>query len=141
MRESNRYCSRILWEGIKERAEELKPRLLPQSTLAKAVNYFLNEYEPLLNYLEDGKLQIDNNLVENAIRPSCVGKKRWLFIGHPDAGWRSAVIYSIIQSCRRRGINPQDYLTDVLGRLPGMKSGEEKTLIPRCWNPAPQDTG
>ena len=47
-----------------------------------------------------------------------VGRRRWLFIGHPDAGWRSAVIYSLIVSCRRRGINPQEYLTDVLRRLP-----------------------
>jgi hypothetical protein len=45
-------------------------------------------------------------------------RKRWLFIGHPDAGWRSAVIYTVIQSCRRRGLNPQEYLTDVLGACP-----------------------
>jgi hypothetical protein len=55
--------------------------------------------------------------VENGIRPTAVSRKRWLFIGHPDAGWLSAVIYSIITSCRRRGANPQDYLTDGLRRL------------------------
>ena len=65
--------------------------------------------------LRDGRFEIDNNLVENDVRPSAVGRRRWLFIGHPQAGWRSAVIYTIIQSCRRRGINPQEYLTDVLG--------------------------
>jgi len=59
-----------------------------------------------------------------------VGRKRWLFIGHPDAGWRSAVIYTIIQSCRRRGINPQEYLTDVLDRLPSMKNHEVKDVLP-----------
>ena len=86
------------------------PRLLPKSSLGKAVNYFLNEYTALVGYLRDGHFCIDNNLVENDVRPSVVGRKRWLFIGHPDAGWRSAVIYTIIQSCRRRGINPQEYL-------------------------------
>jgi hypothetical protein len=57
------------------------------------VNYFLNDYDALVGYLKDGRFEIDNNLVENDIRPAAVGRKRWLFIGHPDAGWRSAVIW------------------------------------------------
>ena len=62
-----------------------------------------------------------------------MGRKRWLFIGHPDAGWRSAVIYSILGSCRRRGINPQDYLTDVLRRLPTMTINQIDSLLPGNW--------
>ncbi|MEK7675857.1 MAG: transposase, partial [Verrucomicrobiota bacterium] len=126
-----------LWRAMKRRAEHLRaqPRFLPQSSLGKAVNYFLKEYIVLVGYLRDGRFEIDNNLVENDVRPSAVGRRRWLFIGHPDAGWRSAVIYTIIQSCRRRGINPQEYLTDVLGRLPAMKNHEVKALLPRCWKP------
>ena len=89
-----------------------------------------------MGYLRDGKYEIDNNLVENDVRPSVVGRKRWLFIGHPDAGWRSAVIYTIIQSCRRRGINPQEYLTDVLRRLPSMTNQQVKELLPSRWKPA-----
>jgi transposase len=98
------------WKAMKRRALKLRadPRILPQSTLGKAVNYFLNEYTALVGYLRDGRFEIDNNLVENDVRPSAVGRRRWLFIGHPDAGWRTAVIYTIIQSCRRRGINPQE---------------------------------
>jgi hypothetical protein len=128
-----------LWRALKRRALELRanPRLLPQSSLGKAVNYFLNEYTAAVGYLRDGRFEIDNNLVENDVRPSVVGRKRWLFIGHPDAGWRSAVIYTIIQSCRRRGINPQEYLTDVLGRLPSMKNHEVKDLLPSRWKPIP----
>jgi transposase len=124
-----------LWRAMKRRALELKahPRWLPQSSLGKAVNYFLNEYTAVVGYLRDGEFQIDNNLVENDVRPSVVGRKRWLFIGHPDAGWRSAVIYTIIQSCRRRGINPQEYLTDVLSRLPSMKNHQVKELLPSRW--------
>src|SRR5207247_1619903 len=122
------------------RAEELKTAVLPKSSLGKAVNYFLNEYQALLVYLQSPQFQIDNNLIENAIRPSCVGKRRWLFIGHPDAGWRSAVIYSILQSCRRRSIETQEYLTDVLTRMPVMKNTEIDQLLPENWKAAPSQT-
>jgi transposase len=127
----------VLWRAMKRRALELKanPRWLPQSSLGKAVNYFLNEYTAAVGYLRDGRFQIDNNLVENDVRPSVVGRKRWLFIGHPEAGWRSAVIYTIIQSCRRRGINPQEYLTDVLRRLPSMTNHQVAELLPSRWQP------
>ena len=99
------------------------------------MNCFLNHYDALTGYLKDGRFEIDNNLVENAIRPTAVGRKRWLFIGHPDAGWRSAVIYAILLSCRRRGINPQDYLTDVLRRLPSVKINQIDSLLPAHWKP------
>jgi len=124
-----------IWESMKTRADELKPLLLPQSTFGKAVNYSLNEYEALKGYLRDGRFEIDNNLVENSIRPTAVGRRRWLFIGHPDAGWRSAVIFSIIVSCRRRGINPQEYMTDVLRRLPMAKTTDIQDLLPANWKP------
>ena len=132
-----------LWRAMKRRALELKanPRFLPQSSLGKAVNYFLKEYTAAVGYLRDGQFQIDNNLVENDVRPSVVGRKRWLFIGHPDAGWRSAVIYTIIQSCRRRGINPQEYLTDVLARLPAMKNHQIKDVLPSRWRPSGPGVG
>ncbi len=127
------------WRQMKGHALKLKadPRFLPRSSLGKAVNYFLKEYTALVGYLRDGRFEINNNLVENDIRPEVVGRKRWLFIGHPDAGWRSAVIYTIILSCRRRGINPQEYLTDVLQRLPAMKNTQVKELVPSRWKPSP----
>jgi transposase len=126
-----------LWLAMKRRAEAIRanPRVLPQSTLGKAVRYLLNEYTALIGYLRDGRFEIDSNLVENDVRPSAVGKKRWRFIGHPDAGWRSAVIYTIIQSCRRYGINPQEYLTDVLQRLPSMTTSQVRDLLPANWKP------
>ena len=95
----------------------------------------VSEYAALTEYLRDGRFEIDNNLVENAIRPRAVGRKRWLFLGHPEAGWRSAVIYSMIGGCRRRGLNPQEYLTDVLGRLPGLKTHQLELLLPCNWKP------
>jgi len=129
-----------IWEEMKTKAEELKPGLLPQSSLGKAIGYFLNEYQPVVGYLERGDFEIDNNLCENSIRPIAVGRKRWLFLGHPDAAWRSTVIYSIVMSCRRRAINPQEYLTDVLSRLPSMKASEINQLVPGNWKPKPVDT-
>lgn len=115
--------------------QSVKERVLPQSPLGKAARYCLAEWAALNRYLSDGRLEIDNNLTENAIRPSAVGKKNWLFIGHPDAGWRSAVIYSIVVSCRRRGIEPWEYLRDVLTRLPAMNQSELPSLLPANWKP------
>jgi transposase len=126
-----------IWEKLQQEAQALQPQLLPKSRLGKAVNYLLNEYTALTGYLQSGTYEIDNNLVENSIRVPAVGRRRWLFIGHPDAGWRSAVIYSLIISCRRRGINPQDYLTDVLRRLPAMNITQIGELLPANWKPAP----
>ena len=122
--------------ALQPQLEALLPGSLPQSPLGKAVKYALAEWGPLTRYLADGRLEIDNNLTENALRPSAVGKKNWLFIGHPDAGWRSAVIYSIIASCSRCGIEPLEYLRDVLQRLPTMKQSDLHTLLPRNWKPA-----
>ena len=124
-----------IWEALKARAVELHPQFLPKSMIGSAIRYFLEEYDALTGYLRDGRYEIDNNLIENSIRPSAIGKKRWLFIGHPDAGWRSAVIYSILVSCRRRGINPQDYVTDVLHRLPTAKTRDIQDLMPSNWKP------
>jgi transposase len=124
-----------IWETMKARADQLKPLVLPQSTFGRGLNYFINEYEALKGYLRDGRYEIDNNLIENSIRPTAIGRKRWLFIGHPEAAWRSAVIYSILVSCRRRGINPLEYMNDVLGRLPGAKTSDIQKLLPANWKP------
>ena len=77
--------------------------------------------------------QIDNNLIENAIRPSAIGKKNWLFIGNARAGDRSAILYTIIGSCRRRGLNPFAYLRGVFTRLPSMTNRQVKNLTPEAW--------
>jgi transposase len=133
--ELRRQMSGPILAALKPRLQSILPSCLPQSPLGKAIKYALAEWGPLTEYLENGRLEIDNNLTENAIRPSAVGKKNWLFIGHPNAGWRSAVIYSIIVSCRRRGIDPWQYIRDVLVRLPAMKQSELPTLLPQCWKP------
>ena len=74
-----------------------------------------------------------NNLVENAIRPTAVGKKNWLFIGEEEAGQRSAILYTVIESCRRREIDPYAYLRDVFTRLPRMTTRQLAEVTPEAW--------
>jgi transposase len=110
-----------------------KRRFLPQSTMGKAIAYALGQWESLLVYLSNGLLEIDNNLIENTIRPTAVGKKNWLFIGEADAGHRSALIYTLIASCRQHGIEPFAYLRDVLTRLPSATTSDIPHLTPAAW--------
>ena len=118
--------------------ELLAGPVLPQSGLGKACAYLLGHWAPLTAHLNYSHTALDTNAVENAIRPSAIGKKNWLFIGHPDAGDRTAVMYSLIVSCQRRGHNPHAYLKDVLTRLPAMTTKDDlRPLLPSQWkNPA-----
>jgi transposase len=129
------FTRKLYW--LKKLATGLRERVLPKSALGKACDYLLRFWSPLTAHLQHGETRLDNNLIENAIRPSAVGKKNWLFIGHPDAGQRSAIIYSIVVSCRRRGIDPLAYLRDVLTRLPTMTTQDDlDALTPARWTPA-----
>jgi hypothetical protein len=106
---------------------------LPQSLLGMAIDYALGQWRTLEIYLADGRVEIDNNLVENAIRPTAIGKKNWLFVGEADAGQRSAIIYTLIESCRRRGLDPYSYLREVLTRLPNMTNHQIPEVTPAAW--------
>jgi transposase len=108
-------------------------RQLPQSPLGGAIDYTLGLWSTLTVYLADGRVEIDNNLVENAIRPTAIGKKNWLFVGDAEAGERSAIIYTVIESCRRRGLDPYAYLKDVLTRLPHMTNRQIPEVTPEAW--------
>jgi transposase len=124
---------------IVERLERAMIRLkrsgrhLPQSLLGIAIDYTMGQWRTLDVYLGDGRVEIDNNLVENAIRPTALGKKNWLFMGDADAGERGAIIYTLIESCRRRGIDPYAYLKDVLTRLPKMTNHQIPEVTPAAW--------
>ncbi len=122
---------------LKKAAQLLAHRSRPSSLLGDACRYLLGQWELLTAHLRSGQTRLDTNLVENSIRPTKLGAKNWLFIGHPDAGERSAIIYSIVVSCRRRGIDPLAYLRDVLTRLPAMSNQHDLTpLTPAHWQPA-----
>jgi transposase len=127
--------SRPVVERIQKACTRLvsQKRFLPQAAISRAMAYALAQQPGLEVYLEDGRIEIDNNLVENAIRPTALGKKNWLFIGEAQAGDRSAVIYTVIESCRRRGIDPYAYLKDVLTRLPRMTMQQVPEILPAVW--------
>jgi transposase len=119
---------------LKKAAQRLLGLSLPRSLLGQACTYLLGHWAPLTAHLRHGRTQLDTNAVENAIRPSKLGAKNWLFIGHPAAGDRAAVIYSLVVSCQRYGHNPHDYLRDVLTRLPAMTTADDlRPLLPAQW--------
>ena len=127
---------RMVIERLGRALKKLQPRYLPQSLMGQAIGYALNQWPMLEGFLEHGEVEIDNNLVENAIRPTALGKKNWLFFGSEEAGQRSAVIYTLIQNCRLQGVEPYTYLKDVLERLPHTTNREVDELTPLKWQQA-----
>ena len=106
------------------------------SSTAKAIDYSLKRWTALVHYIGDGQVPIDNNWIENRIRPIATGRKNWLFAGSLRAGKRAAAIMSLIQSAKLNGHDPQAYLRDVLRRLPTHKASQIGELLPHLWVPA-----
>lgn len=127
--------SRMIHRRLRKAIDKLALRrsILPKSKLGKAISYAINQWPNLETYLDDGRVEICNNLVENAIRPTKLGAKNWLFLGNEESGQKCAILYTIVENCRRLGINPKEYLTDVLTRLPGMVAKDAVTLTPANW--------
>jgi transposase len=103
------------------------------SATAKAIDYSLGRWEALTRYIDDGDLPIDNNWIENRIRPVALGRSNWLFAGSLRAGQRAAVIMSLIQSAKLNGHDPYRYLKDVLERLPTQAASRIEELLPHRW--------
>ena len=103
---------------------------------AKAIDYSLSNWRALMRYLDDGNVPIDNNAVENSIRPLAVGRRNWLFVGSQQAGERAAVMLSLIESAKLNGHDPWAYLKDVFERLPTLKNRDLESLLPHNWQPA-----
>jgi len=108
----------------------IRDRFLPESCAGKAISYTLNLWDKLTLFLGDGRLEIDNNLVENAIRPTALGKKNWLFIGNRNAGQMSAILFTLVAECRRLAVDPHAYLTWALERLPAANTSDLSSLTP-----------
>jgi len=128
-----RYAKcRPVFKRLKARFEELKRTELPSSHLADAASYALNRWRELVRYAKPGfgHVNIDQNPIEGNIRPTKIGAKNWMHIGHPKAGWRSAVIYTIIGTCRLVGVDPFAYLEWVLPKLAAAKSNDTAGLLP-----------
>lgn len=104
--------------------------VLPQSPIGKAIGYTLNRWKELTVYITDGKLNIDNNPVENSIRPIALGRKNYLFAGNHEAAARSAMLYSLLGTCRLQQINPLDWLKSTLAALPSHPVNRVEELLP-----------
>ncbi len=107
----------------------------PRSALAKAMKYTLNRWAALTRYVEDGRLPLDTNAVENAIRPVALGRRNWLFAGSESGGHRAAQMYSLISTAKLNGIEPMAYLTDILERLPTARMKDLEAMLPWNWTP------
>ena len=105
---------------------------LPKSAIGKALAYAINRWGALIRYIDDGMLNIDNNPVENAIRGICVGRRNWLFAGSEAGGRRAAQFYTLIESAKLNGVNPNAYLKHVLTALPSARAKDLDALLP--WN-------
>src|SRR5947207_10564965 len=106
------------------------------TAIVKAIDYSLGRWDALTRFLDDGALPIDNNWVENRIRPIALGRSNWLFAGSLRAGKRAAAVMSLIQSARLNSHDPYRYLKDVLERLPTQPARRIGELLPHTWVPA-----
>ena len=111
---------------------------LPKSPLGEAVGYCRNNWQALNEYAHSGNLSIDNNAAERKLRPVAVGRKNYLFFGSDNGGRTAAVMYSVISSAKRHGIDPWRYLRDVFSRLPDMTVSQLPELLPDCWQDSHQ---
>jgi transposase len=125
--------STLLLAKIKKKLEDHIPGHLPQSPMRKAINYTLGLWTELNVYLQDGRLPIDNNLAENAIRPIALGRKNWLFVGSAAGGHTAAVLMTFTATCRKNKINTWGYLKDVLQRIQAHPASRLHELLPDQW--------
>jgi transposase len=114
------------------------PTMLPKSLFGAAIRYALNRFYTLERYLEVAELQIDSNAVEREIRPVALGRKNWLFCASEAGADASALFYSIIGSCKLAGVDPAQYLTDVLERISEHPASRVSELIPANWKNLPR---
>lgn len=119
--------------SLKEKITALKADETPATATAKACAYVLNQWDRLILYASNGEVEIDNNWCENAIRPLALGRKNWLHVGSEEAGPRVAAIASVIETCRRLGVNVRDYMLDVLPRIADWPNTRIAELTPMAW--------
>ena len=119
--------------GLRRRMDAILQRERPKSAVGKAIVYALGQWDGLQTYLTRGEVPIDNNGVENAIRPCALSKKNYLFIGAVHAGQRAAHFYTLLGSCLRRGLNPRAYLQWLFALLPRATNHTVAELTPAAY--------
>lgn len=110
-----------------------RQKITDASATAKALDYSLKRWAALTRFVDDGRLHVDNNHIENQIRPIAIGRSNWLFAGSLRAGKRAAAVMSLIQSAKLNGHDPYAYLKDVLTRLPTQRASQIGELLPYRW--------
>ena len=118
-------------ESLFEWLIELRIKMSSNSGAANAVDYLLRRKASYVRYLEDGRYPIDNNPIENAVRPIALGRKNWLFVGSELAGQRAAAIMSLVATAKANGVDPFAYFKDTLTRLPTHKNKDIDELLPQ----------
>jgi transposase len=135
-REVRNAQARPLLDSLKQWLEETLGRLSRKSDTAVAVRYALSRWEALLRYVDDGRIEIDNNAAERALRTVALGRKNYLFAGSDAGGERAAAIYSLIGTAKLNGLDPEAYLRNVLSRIAGHPINRISELLP--WNVEPE---
>ena len=131
-----RELTRPIMEAMKTWMETEGIKYSPQSLIGKAVSYAYTRWDNMMRCLEDGRLLLDNNLAENAIRPITLGRKNYLFCGNHEAAVNMSVICSLLATCKAHDVNPRDYLKDIIAQMPyHKKSADEEllNLLPHKW--------
>jgi len=133
--EARRRRSRPVADALHHWMRQQRPKIPDGSATARAIDYSLNRWTALTRFIDDGELPIDNNWVENQIRPIALGRSNWLFAGSLRAGKRAAAVMSLIHSARINGLDPYAYMRDVLERLPLQQASRIDELLPHRWRP------
>jgi transposase len=131
--ERRQAASKLLTAALKLWAEETLPKLSGKSNLAKAFRYMLSRWDALTRFLDDGRLAIDNNAAERAMRVCVLGRKNYLFAGSDKGGERAAALYSLVETAKLNGLNPERYLRDVLARIADHPVNSVTELLPWTW--------
>ena len=110
-------------------------RVLPKSRMGKAIEYMYTLLPRLSRYVNDGRIEIDDNRIENAIRPLALGRKNYLFCGNDASAYRAAIVYSLIATCKSAEVDPRIWMEDVLSKIPYYERDEKnmEELLPRNW--------
>jgi transposase len=123
-----------LLADLKAHLETSLNRISGKSDLAKAIRYSLNRWEALCRFTEDGRLEMSNNAAERAIRPLTLGRRNWTFLGSDSGGDRAAIFFTLIQSCKLNGVNPEAYLADLISRVGDHPASRIDELLPWNWS-------
>lgn len=121
---------------MKTRFDEVRPTLRPTAKLAEAIDYVLNRWDAFVRYTSDGRIPIDNNVIERLLRPVAIGRKNYLFFGSEHGGKTAATLYTLVQSARHNCVDVWPYLTDVLRRIAAIAPGDTaalEALLPDRW--------